>query len=123
VKTVPRFLVLLLLALALASSGSAPAAGNTYAAVAFSPSTGAYGYGNGFRSKEEAIERAEIECGEPDAIVKWCRNSWIALAVSSDGGYGWSWASTAGRARARAVANCLQQNDDAKVVICVRSNG
>jgi hypothetical protein len=99
------------------------ASGDRYAAVAFSPSTGQYGYGNGFATKGGAIERARQECGARDAVVKWTRNAWIALAVSSPTrsgyGYGWTWADTAGRARAAARDNCLEHNDDARVVVCV----
>ena len=52
-------------------------------------------------------------------VTKWCRNAWIALAVSKARGYGWSWATTAGKARAEAIEKCLEQNEDAKVVLCV----
>ncbi len=121
-KTFVRAILLLLIAFAFASSNSADAGPTRYAAIAFSPETGAYGYGNGFASKAGAIQRAQIECGGPDMVTKWCKNAWIALAVSDDGGYGWAWAKTAAAARAAAVENCLEQNDTARVVICVSSH-
>ena len=81
---------------------------NTYAAVAFSPSTGRYGFGNGCRTEYQAVEKARQECGASDAITKWCRNSWIALAVSKEtpGGYGWAWGATAAAAESAAKRNC-----------------
>lgn len=48
---------------------------NKFAAVAYSPSTGRYDYGNGYDSQAAAIHRARNECGQGDARVKWCRNA------------------------------------------------
>ena len=104
---------------ALCLIGSAVGESDRYAAVAFSPSTGAYGYANGYSRKDAAIARARQECGEPDAVAKWARNAWLALAVSGDGGYGSGWGTTAAKAREMAVESCLEHNDEAKVVVCI----
>ena len=115
------FLAVAVVTILLGLGGSATAGPNRYAAAAFSPSTGAYGHANGYDTKEGAIARAKAECGEYDAVAKWSRNAWLALAVSSDGGYGSGWGSTAGKARQMAVQSCLEHNDDAKVVVCVNA--
>ena len=118
-----RWITLLVVAIAFAAAARVDAAGNRYAAIAFSPSTGQYGYGNGFRTKDEAIERALEECGADDAITRWSRNAWIALAISDRTATGWGWGSgwakTAAGARAIARRKCLQNNDEATVVLCV----
>jgi hypothetical protein len=115
-----RGLLLIVFALALAIAPSLQAA-DRYAAVAFSPVTGRSGYGNGYATKADAISRAVRECGRSDAATAWCRNEWIALAVSnrSPGGYGMAWAPTAGRARREALAQCRSRNPDAHIVFCV----
>lgn len=110
-------------ALVLASTLLAEAGRDRYAAVAFSPSTGLYGYGNGYATKDEAIEKAVQECGGRDAITRWARNSWLALAISdrTSAGYGWGsgWAETASEAREIARDKCLEKNDEARVVVCI----
>ena len=118
--SISRALLFVIVGCALFLGGSAQAGPNDrYAAVAYSPSTGSYGYGNGYTTKSAAIARARRECGEPDAVAKWARNAWVALAVSRNGGYGSGWATTAAKARQLAVKSCLQHNADAKVLVCV----
>jgi hypothetical protein len=120
-KNLTRGILLIVIALALAAGPALQAAGDKYAAVAFSPSTGRWGYGNGYPTKAEATTRALAECGQSDAITAWCRNEWIALAISkqSPGGYGVAWAPTASGARQRALAECRARNPDARVIACV----
>jgi|ERR1700674_447222 len=96
-------------------------AGDVYAAIAYSPDANKWGYGQGYPSKSQAIARALRECGRRDARTNWCKNAWIALAVSNDspGGWGSSWGETAAAARSGAIAECLARNPDAHVVVCV----
>ncbi|MEN3370027.1 MAG: hypothetical protein V7609_2170 [Verrucomicrobiota bacterium] len=123
-KNLTRGILLIVMALALGLSPALQAAGDTYAAIAYSPSTGRYGYGNGYPTKSQAISRARRECGRSDARTNWCRNAWIALAISnqSPGGWGSSFGETPGIARSTAIAECLRRNPDAHVVVCVSSN-
>jgi hypothetical protein len=97
------------------------AADDRFAAIAYSPKTGKWGWGSNYPTKAEAIARAKKECGSKDARTNWCRNAWIALAVSdeSPGGWGSAWGETADEARAAARRECLARNPDARVVICV----
>jgi hypothetical protein len=119
-KNLTRGMLFLIIALALGLGPSLQAA-NSYAAIAYSPSTGRWGYGNGYPSQSQAIARARSECGRADARTSWAKNSWIALAISdrSRGGYGMAWATTASGARSRALAECRRHNPDARVVVCV----
>jgi hypothetical protein len=121
-KNLARVFLFLFIALALVI-GPALQAADTYAAIAYSPKSGRYGYGKGYPSKSQAIARALRECGSRNARTNWCRNAWIALALSdsSPGGWGSSWGSTADAARSGALAECRARNPDARVVICVSS--
>ncbi len=90
----------------------ARADGNWYSAIAYSPSTGAYGYSYNCRSLAEAKQLALSYCDYEDArIVVWVRNGWCALAVGDDGAYGYAWASTQYEARRLALAYCQQYSN------------
>ncbi|HEY2139643.1 MAG TPA: DUF4189 domain-containing protein [Chthoniobacterales bacterium] len=120
-KNLIRGILLILFALALALAPSLQAAGDRYAAIAFSPRTLRWGYGANYATKGEAIARARRECGQSDARTNWCKNAWIALAVSdqSQGGWGSAWGETAQAARRAATRECLARNPDARIVLCV----
>ena len=123
-KNLTRGVLLVVIAFALALGPALQAADDTYAAVAYSPATGRWGYGNGYPTKAEAIARARRECGSRKARTNWCRNAWIALALSdqSPGGWGSSWGATPEIARNAAIAECRTRNPDAHVVVCVSSS-
>jgi hypothetical protein len=120
-KNPTRGILLIVFTFALGLAPVLQAAGDRYAAAAFSPITGRYGYGNGYGTKGEAISRALRGCGRSDAATVWCRNEWIALAVSnqSKGGYGVSYAPPPAVARREALAQCRARNPDAHIVFCV----
>ena len=98
--------------------------GDKFAAIAYSPKTGRWGYGCNYPTKAEAIARAKRECGSKDARTNWCKNAWIALAISDDsrGGWGSAWGETRADAQAAARRECLARNPDARVVITVAAN-
>jgi serine/threonine-protein kinase len=95
-----------------------------YAAIAYSPKTGKWGYGCNYKTKAEAIARAKSECGAKDARTNWCKNAWIALAISDDskGGWGSAWGETREEAQAAARKECLARNPDARVIATVSAN-
>jgi hypothetical protein len=99
--------------------------GALYAAVAYSPTTGKWGWGANYPSKNQAIARAKSECGSSDATAAWCRNAWVALALSDKkpGGFGTAWGATANAAQQAARKDCLKRNPDARIVKCVSSSG
>ena len=54
-------------------------ADDTYAAIAYSPKTGAYGFGDKYDSRKGAEEKALAECKGDDAlVVVWVKNGWCA---------------------------------------------
>src|SRR5205823_212946 len=68
--------------------------GNTYAAIAYSPAMGNYGYGYNYGSRTAAEAAAIRNCKADDArIVTWVNNGFCALALGEDKtawGVGWS---------------------------------
>jgi serine/threonine-protein kinase len=120
-KNLTRGILVIVFALALGLAPALQAAGDRFAAIAYSPKTGRWGYGANYETKGEAIARARRECGRSDARTNWCRNAWIALAISdqSPGGWGSAWGETAQEARQAATRECLARNPDARVVLCV----
>jgi len=120
----------ILLIVAILAFGTRPtlvaAEGDTYAAIAFSPSTVHWAYVNGEKTKEQALAHALKKCNRSDALTNWCRNSYIALAISdrSRGGWGSSFGVTCEIARSKAVAECIANNNpDGRAVLCVSSRG
>jgi hypothetical protein len=122
---VRRRILLVLFALALGIAQSLHAqSGDLYAAIAYSPKTGRWGYGCNYATKAEAIARAKSECGRKDARTNWCKNAWISLALSdaSPGGWGSAWGETRAEAEAAARRECLARNPDARIVATVSAN-
>jgi serine/threonine-protein kinase len=92
-----------------------------FAAIAYSPKTGKYGYSYDYSSRGSADQAALRRCTEPDArIVSWCKNAYCALAEGDDG-YGTGWGATAAQARANALRECEKNTTNAKIVVCVFS--
>src|SRR5438552_5382280 len=83
-----RFVAALIVGAAVAVLTAAPAsarAGDKYAAIAYSPSSGAYGYSVGFATRTGAEKEALAQCKGDDAQVPvWARNGWCCLAVGDD---------------------------------------
>ena len=79
-----------------------------YAAIAYSPATGKYGYSWNCDTRGEAEQRALNACKADDArIVCWVNNGFCALALGDDKsrwGVGWSWGDGASTAVRIAVA-------------------
>ncbi|PZR70750.1 MAG: hypothetical protein DLM73_17220 [Chthoniobacterales bacterium] len=120
-KSLTRGVWLILFVLALGLVPALQAEGDYYAAIAYSPSTGRWGYGTAFATRSDAIIRALKECKSDDAVMYSCHNEWIALALSNEkkGGFGWASAPTAAEAEKLATDACLARNPDAHIVICV----
>ena len=80
---------------------------DNYGAIAYSSSTGRYGYSYDFGSRAEAENYAISKCGRSDCVVKvWFRNACGALAVGRRGALGWGWAGSRGQAEGRALSEC-----------------
>jgi Domain of unknown function (DUF4189) len=78
-----------------------------HAAIAYSASTGQYGYSYGFSDLGDAETDAINRCGATDAVVvTWSRNEWCSLALSDDGSYGWGSGETQDESDANAMSAC-----------------
>jgi hypothetical protein len=98
---------------------------DTYAAIAYSPSTGKWGTGQGYPWLNRARERALAECDADDArIIGWVENGFIALALGDDvGAYGYGSSSNSATARAIALRECAKRTTGAHVVVVKCSAG
>ncbi|MCE9534661.1 MAG: DUF4189 domain-containing protein [Planctomycetes bacterium] len=132
--TIRYSLVLALLSLIGLNSMAAPAKADveidfdTYAAVAYSPKTGKYGYAWNWRSRAQAERVALANCIEADAkVVGWVKAGWLVLAVSDDNDYGVGYAFGQGAstrdAKIDALNECAKHNKGKnppkiKVLLC-----
>ncbi len=85
----------------------AGARADAFAAIAYSPNTGNYGYAYG-KSCQADVEIAALGyCKAPDAqVVVWCENAYAALAVGDNGVYGYATADTRKEAERLALRYC-----------------
>jgi hypothetical protein len=95
-----------------------------HGAIAYSPSTRAYGWSSRCSDSTTAAQRALDECGAADAIVLENRqNCYLALARAADGAYGHSYAGNPRTAERSARSACLTySNSDASDVTVVVVN-
>jgi hypothetical protein len=103
--------------LVFAGAGSGETAAQNYGAIAYSPSTKAYGWSYDYPSRGEAESMAMSNCRKHanDCIVPlWFRNACGALAIGSNG-YGTAWASQRGGAENQALVVCRRYSMDCAV--------
>lgn len=113
---------LFLLVSVLIFSNSITRADDSYGAIAFSPSTGAFGKSMGRPDQATAESFAVWNCGEWDCkAVVWVRNACAALAVGLGNGYGWAWDVVPVNAEMRALAECGARAGDCVVVSTICS--
>jgi len=98
----------------------------SYAAIAYSPKTSRFGYGDNCLSREQAEDVARKHCNEADCrIVVWVRNGFCALAIGDGGadGVGVSDGDRASDADAKekALAECKKRSGTGRLLICVCS--
>jgi serine/threonine-protein kinase len=102
------------LAFVMLLSGAAFADG--FAAVAYSPSTGATGAAWNYSCAGEAQESAMGACEQADCTSPmWVENGCIALAKGS-GGWGWAWNGDRGLARYQALQSCSNYGSGCHIV-------
>ena len=105
----------------LASAGAAQAR-DYYGAIAYSPSTGAYGYSYDHPSRADAEARALAECGNRASdcqLPLWFRNACGALASGGNGGWGTGWGTSRGLAEGYALSTCRQHTSGCSVIAWV----
>src|ERR1017187_5206665 len=102
---------------------------DSFAAIAYSPATGKYGYGNNYRSRSAAEKAALDNCGAEDArIACWVSRGFCALALGDDKtcwGVGWQYGggSSNNDAKKSALENCGKRTTGAHIAICLSSDG
>ena len=116
-------------ALAFAEDHTIEISGRSYAAIAYSPATGKYGYSYNLRSRAAAEKVALEKCGAEDArIVTWVNKGFIALALGSDKscwGVGWSYGNGSSNTAAKnyALDDCRKRATDAHIALALSSDG
>jgi hypothetical protein len=126
--TLRNLFVMLTVALA-AGTDAAPAKADvasnfdTYAAIAYSPATGHFGYAYDCRNRAQAERIALSNCRHPDAkIVGWVKGGWIALAKNADNEWATGYQYGPGAANLDARRRALEKGGAGyKVVLCVCS--
>jgi hypothetical protein len=94
-----------------------------FAAIAYSQSTGSYGYSYGHGTLAGAEAEALSHCKGDDAeVVAWVENGYVALALGDEKGvYAWGWAFNRAEARSRALAECSRRTSGAYNAVTVFS--
>lgn len=101
----------------------------SYAAIAYSQSTGKYRYAHDYNSRRAAEDAAVTALGTDDAkIVCWTKNGFCALALGDDKsayGVGWRWGAGASNTDAKneALKNCNARTTNARIVVCFSTDG
>jgi Domain of unknown function (DUF4189) len=95
------------------------AADDHYGAIAFSQSSGNWGYSFDFASRGGAERDALNRCGDGCQIVLWFRNACGALASGDDNSYGTGWASSRGEAERIAMSGCRENSSKCSVTAWV----
>jgi hypothetical protein len=102
---------------------------DSFAAVAYSPSTGEFYYAYNYGDRWEAQQAALNACHAKDArIVCWVNNGFCALAVGDDKsawGVGYEYGDSANNTAAinTALAECRKRTTGAHIVVCLSSDG
>lgn len=89
-------------------AGSKPT--RSFGAIAYSPSTGGYGYSFKYANRTEAEKRAVKECGKSDCeVATWFFNNCGALATDSKGAWGGGHGDNERGAQVAAQTRCTKE--------------
>jgi serine/threonine-protein kinase len=94
-----------------------------YAAIAYSTSTGRYGYSHDWTARINAERVARKNCEATDAkVLVVVGNGFCALAVGDDKtAYGFGYAETDAEAKEIALRECRKRTANCRVAVCVCS--
>jgi hypothetical protein len=113
---------ILIAATTAAMLATASIASAAHAAIAYSQSTGSFGYSWGYAYQDGAELAALDRCdGEDAEVVGWVRNGWCALAVGDGNGYGCAWGLTEAEAQENALIECSKNTTNCRIAACVYS--
>jgi hypothetical protein len=102
---------------------------DSFAAIAYSPATGKYGFVYDERSRSAAEKGAMEKCGAEDArIACWVNRGFCAMALGSDKscwGIGYSYGNGASTDKAKndALADCRNRTSGAHIAVILSSDG
>jgi Domain of unknown function (DUF4189) len=95
-----------------------------YGAIAYSPSTGRYGWSVNASDRTSAERTATDAVGADDACpVVWGCDAYLALAIANGGQGGWAWAGSEADAKDIALSACDGVNPRIAVVVDTRREG
>lgn len=132
-KTLRNILAISLICVGAVSATASPARAvdidfDKYAAVAYSPSTGKFGYAWNWHTRSKAEAVALSNCKAADAkVVGWVKAGWLVLVVADDNAYGIGTTFGLGAsntdAMSEALADCAKHTKSTtspkiKVVVC-----
>jgi hypothetical protein len=123
------FLAFALTALFTAFAQAIDVSSDSYAAIAYSPSTGKFAYSYDRRSRKAAEREALEKCGAPDATIAcWVNRGFAALALGKDKscwGSGWKYGDGANNndAKNMALEDCRQRTSGVYIAVCLSSDG
>jgi hypothetical protein len=116
-------------AVARASDSTIEIDSRSFAAIAYSPATGKYGYAYNHRSRSAAEKAALEKCGAEDASVAcWVNRGFCALALGDDKtcwGVGWQYGGGSSNTDAKktALKECEKRTTGAHIALCLSSDG
>ena len=102
---------------------------DSYAAIAYSPSTGKYAYSYDRKSRKAAEKEALEKCGAPDATIAcWVNRGFAALALGKDKscwGSGWKYGDGADTTETKnmALEDCRNRTTGVYIAVCLSSDG
>ena len=105
---------------------AAACCGGDFGAIAYSSSTGSYGWSNNYATRNAAENRALRECesfsGTGDCFVAvWVKDAWASLAKASNLAYGWAWNTDRSQAQINALQQCSQRGTDCSLVTTIQA--
>ena len=122
-KTLPKGLFLACI-IALVVGAVQAQAYDRYGAIAYSKSTGQYGYSYDYSTETMAKAQALSNCGDVSChVYVWFRNACGALAKADNGDLGWGWSGSRGGAEARAIAKCQSVSGRSCNIVCWTCTG
>jgi len=101
---------------------------DSFAAIAYSPTTGKYAYAYDLRSRSAAEKDALEKCGEDAHLACWVNRGFCALALGSDKscwgiGYSYGNGSNTDKAKNEALADCRNRTSGARIAVVLSSDG
>jgi serine/threonine-protein kinase len=104
------------LSVAFTSNGARPGRRDNWGSIAYSTSTGRYGFAYDYPTQSQAINAAVERCRVRDCkAVVWFANSCGAFA-KGDGAYGWGIGDSRAVAESKALAECRKRGGGCHII-------